>query len=126
MLTAYGSTTIDDLTARIYATPDAYTQFLPPELVGRPFRDGLVIAALERWASGEAARIMVGLFLVAAVVVAAAAVPALALGARRTRMLAAGPTGTTGDVSRAGELGADSGGDRSIDGADDAAPTLAL
>ena len=126
VLTAYGSTTIDDLTARIYATPDAYTQFLPPELVGRPFRDGLVIAALERWASGEAARIMVGLFLVAAIVVAAAAVPALALGARRTRMLAAGPTGTAGDVSPADELGADSGGDRSIDAADDTAPTLAL
>jgi MFS family permease len=124
VLTAYGSTTIDRLTAQIYATPDAYTQFLPPELVGRPFRDGLVIAALERWASGEAARIMVGLFLVAAIVVGAAVLPALALGGRRARMLAderPEPEGAT-------EAGRDrdDGGRRTLDGADDTEPTLAL
>ncbi|MGZ8502459.1 MAG: MFS transporter [Candidatus Limnocylindrales bacterium] len=130
VLTAYGSTTIDRLTAQIYATPEAYQAFLPPELVGRPFRDGLVIAALERWASGEAARIMVGLFLAAAAVTALAALPALTLGARRARMLAGGADaqdaedavdggGPSGRVPR-------SGGDRSLDGTDDPAATLAL
>ena len=103
VLTAYGSTTIDRLSAQIYATADAYKQFIPAELRGRPLRDGLVVAALERWASGEAARIMVGLFLVAAVVVIAAALPALALGGRRARMLAGDrPAARTGDAGDAG------------------------
>ena len=73
---------------------------LLPVRVPWPGGDGLVIAALERWASGEAARIMVGLFLVAAVVTAVAAIPALALGGRRARMLASGPE--TGRIDRAG------------------------
>jgi MFS family permease len=86
ILTAYGSTTIDRLTAEIYATPDAYKQFIPIELRDRPLRDGLVVDALEAWAAGEAARVMVGIFLAAAAVTAAAAVPALGLG--RARILA--------------------------------------
>jgi hypothetical protein len=127
VLTAYGSTTIERLSAQIYASPEAYQAFLPPELLGRPFRDGLVIAALERWASGEAARIMVGLFMVAAVVTVAAAIPALALGVRRTRMLADGPE-TARSAAGGGSPGAgiDSGGERSLDGADEPAATLAL
>jgi len=120
VLTAYGSTTIDRLSSRIYATPDSYRQFLPPELQGRPLQDGLVVAALERWASGEAARVMVGLFLVAAVVVLVAAIPALALGARRARMLA-GDRGAWTNVDRHG-----GGDDTTLDGTDDAGPTLAL
>ena len=130
VLTAYGSTTIDRLTAQIYASPEAYQAFLPPELVGRPFRDGLVIAALERWASGEAARIMVGLFLAAAAVTALAALPALALGTRRARMLASGADiRDADDIVDGGDpagLGPRNGGDRSRDGADDPAATLAL
>ncbi len=123
VLTAYGSTTIDRLSQAISATPDAYKQFLPPNLVGRPFDDGLVVAALERWASGEASRIMVGLFLAAAVVVAVAFLPALALGARRTRMLADdSPAVGSGDV---GEGTRHDGGSRTIDG-EDTEPTLAL
>ena len=127
VLTAYGSTTIDRLTAQIYATPEAYQAFLPAELVGRPFRDGLVVAALERWASAEAARIMVGLFLVAAAVTVLAALPALALGARRARMLAGGAVAGEA-VDGGGRPGRDprSGGDRSPDGADDPTATLAL
>ena len=133
VLTAYGSTTIERLTAQIYATPDAYKAYLPADLLGRPFRDGLVIAALERWASGEAARIMVGLFLIAAVVTVVAVVPALALGARRTRMLAdgpmpkaaGGPTSTEGPGSADGR-GSDSGGERSLDGPDEPTASLAL
>ncbi|MEA2538072.1 MAG: hypothetical protein QOF11_2306 [Chloroflexota bacterium] len=129
VLTAYGSTTIDRLTAQIYATPEAYQSVLPPELVGRPFRDGLVVAALERWASGEAARIMVGLFLSAAIVTALAAIPALALGTRRARMLAGGADASEAeDTVDRGNLRRDPqrGGDRSPDGSDEPATTLAL
>ncbi|HUP54874.1 MAG TPA: MFS transporter, partial [Methylomirabilota bacterium] len=80
VLTAYGSTTIDRLSADIYATPDAYLAFIPESLRDRPLRDPLVVEALESWASREAASIMVGLFVVAAGVTAAAVLPALALG----------------------------------------------
>lgn len=80
ILTAYGSTTIDRLSEDIYATPEAYQQFIPEELRDRPLRDPLVVEALEAWASREAAEIMVGLFVVAAIVNLAAVPPALALG----------------------------------------------
>jgi hypothetical protein len=86
ILTAYGSTTIDRLSEQVYATPEAYLQFIPEELHGRPLRDPLVVDALEAWASREAARIMVGLFVVAAAVTAVAIPPSLVLGGR-TRML---------------------------------------
>jgi MFS family permease len=86
ILTAYGSTTIDRLSDQVYATPEAYLQFIPEELRDRPLRDPLVVDALERWASSEAARIMVGLFLVAAAVTAVAIPPSLVLGGR-PRML---------------------------------------
>jgi hypothetical protein len=78
-LTAFGSDVIDRLYAEIRATPDAYKAFIPESLRDRPFNDGLVVQALEEWASGEAARILVGVFLVAAAVLAVAAVPALGL-----------------------------------------------
>ena len=97
ILTAYGSTTIDRLSTEIYATADAYLQFIPENLQDRPLRDPLVVEALESWASREAASIMVGLFLVAAGVTAAAVVrPSLSVAAQRrsrARMLtAASPT----------------------------------
>jgi MFS family permease len=124
VLTAYGSTTIDRLTARINASPEAYQEFLPADLLGRPLRDPLVVDALERWASGEAARIMVGLFFVAALVVAAAALPALALGGRRARMLAGGAA--TAGVAGVGGPHGDEGEIRTTDGPDDAQPTPVL
>jgi predicted GNAT family acetyltransferase len=83
VLVAYGSTTIERLTAQVYSTPDAYRTFVPPALQGRGLKDGLVVNALEQWAAGEAARIMVGLFLVAGAVMLVAIPPALALGSRR-------------------------------------------
>ena len=79
-LTAFGSTIIDQLWASIRATPDAYKAFIPESLRDRAFNDGLVVQALETWASGEAARILVGVFLVAAAVMAVAVLPSLALG----------------------------------------------
>ena len=88
VLTAYGSTTIDRLSADIYATPDAYLAFIPENLRDRPLRDPLVVEALESWASREAASIMVGLFVVAALVTIAAVPPALALGGAGRRRAA--------------------------------------
>ena len=83
ILTAYGSTTIDRLSEQVYATPDAYQQFIPEGLRDRPLRDPLVVNALEEWASREAAQIMVGLFVVAAAVTAVAIPPGMLLGGRR-------------------------------------------
>jgi MFS family permease len=86
VLTAYGSTTIDRLSAQVYATPDAYLAYVPEDLRDRPLKDPLVVEALESWASREAASIMVGLYLVAALVTIAAVPPALLLGgATRSR-----------------------------------------
>ncbi len=82
-LTAFGSTTIDRLYDQVYATPDAYKSFIPEALRGRELQDGLVVQALERWASDEASRILVGIFLVAAAVTALAFLPALMFGRRR-------------------------------------------
>lgn len=81
-LTAFGSTVIDRLWAQIRATPEAYQAYIPEALRNRPFNDGLVVAALEDWASGEAARILVGVFLVAAAIMAIAVIPALGLTGR--------------------------------------------
>lgn len=80
VLSAFGSTTIDRVLAAVHATPDAYKAFIPEALRNRPLEDGLVVQALESWASAEAARILVGVFLVAAAVTAIAIVPALRLG----------------------------------------------
>ncbi|HEY2916791.1 MAG TPA: MFS transporter [Candidatus Limnocylindrales bacterium] len=79
VLTAFGSTVIDRLYDQVYATPDAYKQFIPVALRDRQLNDGLVVQALEQWASNEAATILVGIFLVAALVMAIAIVPTLAL-----------------------------------------------
>jgi MFS family permease len=106
VLTAFGSTVIDRLWGQIYATPEAYTAFIPAALRDRTLKDGLVVQALEDWASGEAARILVGIFLVAAAVTAVAIVPALALGrARSSRAVRA-------DGSEADESASDSADDR--------------
>ena len=97
VLTAFGSTTIDRLWRQINATPDAYKAFIPVALRDRPLRDGLVVQALEDWASGEAARILVGVFLVAAAVSLVAILPAVALS--RRRILAPGGAGESGGGS---------------------------
>ena len=85
VLTAYGSTTIDRLHDQIYNTPGGYLQYIPVALQGRDLHDPLVVGALETWASGEAARIMVGLFLVAAELVAISILPGLGLGSGSSR-----------------------------------------
>jgi hypothetical protein len=69
----------------VYATPDAYKQFIPESLRDRPLRDGQVVDALEAWAAGEAQDIIGGLFLVSAGLIVIAIPPALALGGRPAR-----------------------------------------
>jgi MFS family permease len=116
ILTAYGSTTIERLYDQVYATPEAYKQFIPVELRDRPLRDGLVVEALESWAANEATRIMVGIFVLAAGLMVVAVPAALALGPR---------AGILRDVDRAAT---DAATDRPTDreGPDDVQPTLAL
>lgn len=96
VLTAYGSTTIERLSAEVYASPDSYLRYIPAELRDRPFRDPLVVDALERWAAGEAARVMTGIFVVAGVVTALAIPPGLVLRSR-PRMLSDGAGGRPND-----------------------------
>ncbi len=116
ILTAYGSTTIDRLYDQVYATPTAYKAYVPASLQDRPLRDGLVIEALETWAAGEAAQIMVGVFLVAAVVTALAIPPALLLD-RRRMLGATGPVSTAGGAAPApnGAIDPDAGSDADLE-----------
>ncbi len=99
ILTAYGSTTIDRLSAQVYATPDAYRVYIPAELRDRPLHDPFVVQALETWASREAASIMVGLFLVAAAVTVVAAPAALAMGGRVGRTMTPEPAAPAGPAT---------------------------
>jgi hypothetical protein len=113
VLTAYGSTTIERLYDQVYATPDAYKQFIPADLRDRSLRDGLVVEALEGWAANEATRVMVGIFIVAAGVVVVAVPAALALGPRAGMLR-----------EPAGGIAADGQGTR--EGLEDVQPTVAL
>jgi hypothetical protein len=70
---------------------------------------------------------MVGLFMVAALVTVAAVIPALALGGRRTRMLADGSESAgSDDIGWSAGTGPARGGERSVDGPDEPSATLAL
>jgi hypothetical protein len=121
VLTAYASTTIDHLFDGLFsaANPDGWKAVIPAELRDRGLHDGLVVNALEAWASGEAARILAGTFVAAAAVTILAIPPGLALG-RRARMLA-GESVADGATSPGGTDRAD-GRDRH----DGRKPTIAL
>jgi MFS family permease len=84
VLTGLGSNRIQALTV-VLTDQAARDLVLPPELRGRPLEDGLVVDALERWASNEAAAILAGLFLVAAAVMVVAVLPTLAMRSDATR-----------------------------------------
>ncbi len=118
VLTAYGSTTIDRLSAEVFGSPDAYKGIVPPALADRPLRDPLVVGVLEAWAAERAAETMVGLFLVAAGVTLAAVPAGLTLGSR-PRML----HGETAGGAHAAAGGGDGDGARTDD---EAEPTVAL
>lgn len=77
-LTVLGSNRIEALSV-VLVDPVARDAVLPEALRGRPLEDYLVVDALERWASGQAASILAWTFLVAAVVTAVAILPTLAM-----------------------------------------------
>ncbi|MET0772630.1 MAG: MFS transporter [Candidatus Limnocylindrales bacterium] len=78
VLTAFGTGRIETLSV-VVTDQAARDAVLPPELRGRPLADPLVVDVLETWASAQAASILAGLFLVAALVLMAAIVPTLML-----------------------------------------------
>jgi len=75
ILTAFGTTRIDTVTVAV-GDQQYRDAILPADLVGRPLADPLVLDAIERWAAAEAAEVLGSLFVVAAIVLAAAALPA--------------------------------------------------
>ncbi len=79
ILTASGSNKIEALSV-VLTDQVARDAVLPPALQGRSLQDPFVVDALERWAAGEAASILAGIFVVAALVMLAALVPAILLG----------------------------------------------
>ena len=119
ILTAYGSTQINSLYDRLFATdPNGWKAVIPAQLRDRPLRDGLVVDALERWAASEANGILVGMFLVAGVVTIVAIPPGLALGGRARRLTAGSTT--------AGRAAAAIGGTETVDGGDGLESTVTL
>lgn len=81
-LTAYGSTTITRISSEVYGAGELYKQYIPAYLRDRSIHDPLVVQAIEQWAATKGASIMVGIFLVAAVITLLAVVPALLLRVR--------------------------------------------
>jgi len=81
VLTGFGSNRIQALSL-VLTDQAARDAVLPPDLRGRPLEDFLVVNALEHWAAGQAAGILAGIFLVAAVVTATALFPTLAMRGR--------------------------------------------
>ena len=75
VLTAFGTTRIDQTTLALN-DQEYRDSILPPELVGQPLGDPLVLDAIERWASAEAAEVLGQLFVVAAIVLVITAIPA--------------------------------------------------
>jgi hypothetical protein len=73
ILTAFATSRIDAVSLAI--RDQAYRdEILPPELQGTDLSDPLVLDALERWASAEAATVLGLLFVLAAVVLGVAVV----------------------------------------------------
>jgi hypothetical protein len=122
ILVAYGSTEIDRLSAQVYATPTSYQQFIPLDLRDRPLKDGLVVQALETWASQQAGQVLGGLFLVAGALTVVAIPASLVLG-RRHVATETDVAITEPEVETTGRRRMISGG---RDGTDDSEPTFAL
>jgi MFS family permease len=92
VLTAFGSGKIEALSRAVQ--DQAYRDsVLPAALRGRPLADGLVVDALERWAAGQGAAILDGLFLAAGAITLVAVLPAMAMRARRRPPVAVASTG---------------------------------
>ncbi len=76
VLTGFGTQRIEGLSV-VLTDAAARDLVLPIELRGRQLADPLVVNVLEQWASAQAASILAGLFLVAAVVLVVAIWPTL-------------------------------------------------
>ncbi|MGH2466629.1 MAG: hypothetical protein ACRDGL_02715, partial [Candidatus Limnocylindrales bacterium] len=79
VLAGFGSNRIQALSV-VLTDQAARNAILPAALQGHDLHDPFVVDVLERWAAGQAAGILAGIFLVAAVVMLVAVVPALAMG----------------------------------------------
>ena len=99
VLTGFGTSRIEALSV-VLVDAAARDTVLPIALKGRPLQDPQVVGALEAWASAQAAAILGGLFLVAAVVVLIGIVPTLWM---RDRTPDAGRATMPGDESRSGD-----------------------
>ncbi len=84
ILTAFGTTRIDSVTDALNDQAFRDT-ILPPDLVGQPLTQPLVLDAVETWASTEAAEVLGSLFVVAAIVLLLAALPAWLMRDRSAR-----------------------------------------
>ena len=100
VLTAFGTSSIDSVTVAL-GDQQYRDTILPAGLVGRPLGDPLVIDAIEYWASEQAAVVLGSLFVVAAIVLAVAVVPAWLMRERRDD----GPRQDDPDRGAAGERG---------------------
>lgn len=79
VLTGFGQQRIEGLSV-VLTDETARDLVLPEVLRGRPLGDPLVVDVLEAWASAQAASILAGLFLVAAVVLLLAILPTRSMG----------------------------------------------
>jgi MFS family permease len=86
ILAGFGANRIQALSV-VLTDQTARDAILPAALQGHGLHDPFVVDVLERWAAGEAAGILSGLFLVAAAVMLVALVPALALRRRPGRIM---------------------------------------
>ena len=89
ILTAFATTRIDAVSLAIEDQAFRDT-ILPPDLVGAPLGDPMVLDALERWASAQAADVLGQLFIVAALVLLVTAIPAWLMHGRSRACLACG------------------------------------
>ena len=103
VLTTFGSGRIEAL-SRVLDDATYRDSILPAVLRGRPLNDGLVVDALERWAAGQGAGILAGLFLVAGAIMVIAVLPALAMRRRHggARVASVDAPGTDADHASGG------------------------
>jgi MFS family permease len=100
ILTAFATTRIDQVTIAL-EEQEYRDAILPPDLVGRPLSDPLVLDAIELWASATAAEVLGEIFIIAAVLLVITAVPAWLM--REQRMPPAAETGAaTGESGEEG------------------------
>ncbi|HEX5466254.1 MAG TPA: MFS transporter, partial [Candidatus Limnocylindrales bacterium] len=96
VLAGFGSNRIQALSV-VLTDQAARDAVLPAALQGHDLQDPFVVDVLERWAAGQAAGILAGIFLVAAAVMLLAIVPALAMEPRQRRASPGDPSAGSGE-----------------------------